>query len=100
MIDREKVIKGLECCSQMSGYVCQKCPYASDCNDLSAGIPHLASDALELLKEQQETIASFQGTIYKLNAELEKQPEVIQCGDCQCMPTSSYKPSCWKRERR
>ena len=56
MIDINKVLKGLECCSQMSGYVCRKCPYASDCNDLSAGIPHLASDALELLKEQEAEI--------------------------------------------
>lgn len=56
MSEREKVINGLECCSQMSGYACRKCPYASDCNDLSAGIPHLASNALELLKAQEETI--------------------------------------------
>lgn len=53
MIDREKVIKGLECCREMDGHACQKCPYVSDCNNMSAGIPHLASDALELLKEQE-----------------------------------------------
>lgn len=78
MVDREKVIKGLECCSQMSGNVCRKCPYWDECHDTNLplyGIPHLASDALELLKEQQETIASFQGTNRKLFAVLAEQPE-------------------------
>lgn len=69
MIDRMKVIKGLECCREMNGHACQKCPYVSDCNNLSAGIPHLASDALELLKEQLE---------------------IVRCKDCkygeQCIP--------------
>ena len=83
MIDREKVQKGLECCREMNGRACQKCPYISDCNNMSAGIPHLASDALELLKEQQETISSFQGTIRKLNAALEEQPEIVRCKDCK-----------------
>lgn len=55
MIDREKVQKGLECCREMNGHACQKCPYISDCNNMSvAGISHLASDALTLLKEQPQ----------------------------------------------
>lgn len=54
MPDREKVIKGLECCSAMSGDECQKCPYGHECRDtdLPYGMPHLAADALALLKEQ------------------------------------------------
>lgn len=56
MIDRKKTIKGLECCQQMSGDACQKCPYISDCDNLSAGVPHLAHDALELLKEKPEIV--------------------------------------------
>ena len=83
MIDREKVQKGLECCREMNGNACQKCPYISDCDNLSAGVPHLTSDALELLKEQQETISSFQGTIHKLNATLEAQPDIVRCGECK-----------------
>ena len=55
MIDREKVLKGLECCAAMGGYECQKCPYRHECldNDLPYGMPHLAADALALLKEQE-----------------------------------------------
>lgn len=54
-MDREKIIKGLECCSEMSGDECQECPYGHECldNDLPYGMPHLAADALALLKEQE-----------------------------------------------
>lgn len=58
MTDREKVIKGLECCSMMSGDECRECPYGHECRDtdLPYGMPHLAADALALLKEQQKLI--------------------------------------------
>ena len=38
----------------------------------------------ELLKEQQETIESLQGTICKLNAALgrREQPEIVRCAKC------------------
>jgi hypothetical protein len=51
----EKVIKGLECCSAMSGDACRKCPYSHECLDtnLPYGTSHLANDALYLLKEQE-----------------------------------------------
>ena len=39
--------------------------------------------AIALLKEQQETISSFQGTICKLNAALEEQAEIVRCKDCK-----------------
>ena len=39
--------------------------------------------AIALLKEQQETISSFQGTICKLNAALEEQAEIVRCGECK-----------------
>lgn len=39
--------------------------------------------AIALLKEQQETISSFQGTICKLNAALEEQPDIVRCGECK-----------------
>ena len=55
MTDRAKIIKGLECCSAMSGDECQECPYGHECRDtdLPYGIPHLAADVLALLKEQE-----------------------------------------------
>lgn len=58
MPDREKVIKGLECCSAMSGDECRKCPYNDEClnTDPPIGTAHLAANALALLKEQEATI--------------------------------------------
>lgn len=54
MADIEKVIKGLECCSQ--GALCSgNCPYDTDNDDyIEKCTAELAKDALELLKEQQE----------------------------------------------
>ena len=55
MTDREKVIKGLECCAEMSGDECRKCPYGDEClvPDFPCGMSHLAADALALLREQE-----------------------------------------------
>lgn len=55
MPDRKKVIKGLECCAAMSGDECRECPYGYECRDTDSpyGMPHLAADALALLKEQE-----------------------------------------------
>ena len=51
MIDLEKVLKGLECCS-MNGSGCKRCPYNKDCDEMSDyGNAQLCSDALELLKQ-------------------------------------------------
>jgi len=50
MINREKVIKGLHCCSHTDGVNCIYCPYDisdSDCTAL------MSMDVLELLKEQE-----------------------------------------------
>ena len=49
MTDREKVIKGLEHCSEDG---CKECPYEQDCT-MADGFSELASDALALLKEQE-----------------------------------------------
>lgn len=55
MTNKEKVIKGLECCAAMSGDECRECPYEHECKDtdLPYGMPRLAADALALLKEQE-----------------------------------------------
>lgn len=69
MADLQKVITGLECCSVKQS--CSGCPWMGiDCNDRL----HLA--VLELLKEQQETLVSFQSTINKLTKALAEPPEV------------------------
>lgn len=55
MADREKVIKGLECCSQLDdGNICPvECPYAQD---VCYGTVQLMADALELLKAQEPRV--------------------------------------------
>ena len=63
MIDMEKVIKGLECCTkavkdieELKDPICTPCPYSKGhkfcCDDLKM-------DALELLKEQKEIKEQF-----------------------------------------
>ena len=55
MPDREKVIKGLECCSNCdeSGCLCKECPYGTNEYDTCDTIDHLLKDALKVLKEQE-----------------------------------------------
>ena len=50
MIDRDKVIKGLEHCAEDG---CKGCPYNEDC-EMEDGFTALARDAMELLKAQEE----------------------------------------------
>ena len=55
MIDREKVIKGLECCSNDKPFYhahCDDCPYNGRNPDNLGGCTKLYCDALELLKQE------------------------------------------------
>lgn len=52
MVDREKVIKGLECCIDPLKARCPECPYYP-CYDQDTTSEQLLADALELLKEQE-----------------------------------------------
>ena len=56
MIDREKVIKGLHCCSHTDGVNCIYCPYDTSDSDCTA---LLSMDVLELLKEQEAIIERY-----------------------------------------
>lgn len=52
MTDREKVIKGLECC--MSEKICNSpCPYRGQCDDGGYYFSKAIEDAIELLKAQE-----------------------------------------------
>ena len=59
---REKVINGLECCAAMSGDECKECPYSKECldKDLPYGMPHLAANALALLKAQEPRVMTLE----------------------------------------
>ena len=56
MSDREKVIRGLECCKRKDGNECKVCPYTESeyCTE------DMVTDALVLLKEQQERIEKLE----------------------------------------
>lgn len=55
---REKVIKGLECCSNGICYA-GKCPYENGDNESIECIKKLAEDALSLLKAQEQKTVRF-----------------------------------------
>ena len=52
-MDREKVIKGLECCA--AALSCDECPYneSKECNNKGFFYSQAIEDALALLKEQE-----------------------------------------------
>jgi len=87
--DREKVLKGLKCCS-MNGNGCRQCPYNKDCDEMpDYGNAHLCSDALELLNEQK-----YGHWIRSPKFLSEAQCSICKetyVGDCR---TFNYCPSC------
>lgn len=54
MTDREKVIKGLECCVLFKGFECtnRNCPYWEDCSATSTS-NELLHDVLAMMKAQE-----------------------------------------------
>lgn len=92
MADIEKVIKGLECCSNSQKNRCEanSCPYwVSEC----CCIDDMLNDALELLKEQEDLGKELENAIeliHKKNARIEilntvlnEQPQIVRCKDCK-----------------
>lgn len=59
-VDREKVIKGLECCMVGDGHSlkCELCPYATVGDDTCQTMDGLFADALALLKAQEPRVLS------------------------------------------
>lgn len=67
MADREKVVRGLECCGTKMG--CEECPY----DPLVGGcFSALHKDALELLKP-----------IEPIEERLDEVDSIYRCGNCQ-----------------
>ena len=63
-IEREKVIKGLECCA--AALSCDECPYNEnkECNNKGFFYSQAIQDALALLKEQEPVKAVADGDSY------------------------------------
>ena len=61
MTEREKVIKGLECCMVGDGHSpkCEMCPYAEGWDDTCGSMDTMFSDALALLKAQEPRVMTL-----------------------------------------
>ena len=59
MINREKVIKGLEICKEIN-YCCSECPYYDRDAEMGCHCNELMADALEQLKEQDNWLGIHQ----------------------------------------
>lgn len=68
MVDREKVLAGLEACADHTGALCRTCPY-----DIrkEGCISDMARDALELLKEQSAIVDALVKVGYPHNFQRE-----------------------------
>ena len=67
MSDREKIIKGLDVCFNLQTK-CSECPY-NDIELVSECTQSLGNDTINLLKEQEETIASYAELLIKYGYE-------------------------------
>lgn len=86
MADREKIIKGLECCADDEPFYhayCDVCPYNGRKPDNIGGCTKLYRDALELLKEQAELVRC-KDCKYNEHGRCEKdniRAHMVDCGD-------------------
>lgn len=83
MVNRDKVIKGLTCCSNHTpGFGCSECPY--ECDDMDQCIEAVTYDALELLKEQEQTIKYMYDLLDDICKKYREETEGDGvCGLCQ-----------------
>jgi len=89
MIDREKVIKGLECCEKDEDFfICGECPYIEDKFGFDC-LRKMCRDALAMLKEQEPVKpkrmnhserASFDNYLCECKTELYYKQKF--CDDC------------------
>lgn len=79
MTDREKVIRGLECCTNTDMSMClDECPYHKD--GCSGGIK-MMQDALALLKEQEPVEPERRELPYGMYDAVKYE---YKCGACGC----------------
>ena len=93
MSDREKVIRGLELC--VTDYLtqdnCKICPYGNG-DDTGYCWVEMNTDALELLKEQEEEIQSLRRENHDILTQFhewtKEQQQIVRCKDCNNRGTS------------
>ena len=87
MNDREKVIKGIECCNKPNNH--DDCPYNEECH-YNVCTHKLLADALALLKEQEAkpvivTTNAYGTKFYhcpRCNRDLYVYPRQLYCSNC------------------
>ena len=111
MIDREKVISGLQHC--VGGRGCYDCPY-TDCDSCTPFCKaQIMRDALELLKAQEEKVVNLTTKIAELTTSQEPVEPTIgrcveydghdswwyECGKCHTPidPSDKYCRNCGRR---
>lgn len=81
MIDRAKVLKGLECWGGSLPCIGSQCPYHDE-----YGLPScrkvVCSEALAMLKDQQNTINCLIIAKEALFQTVEEQKQLVRCKDC------------------
>ena len=91
MVDREKVLKGLECCQECSGYTCRNCCPYYDRNEPESQPTctcRLAHDALTLLKVQEPVKPVFDAGDGKTIGQ-------FLCGKCHAKIGFGHPHFCW-----
>lgn len=79
MADIEKVIKGLECLTQMTN--CVGCPYWDSGMTREECLSHIGKDAISMLKEQDDLgkeLTNAVELIHKKNERIKKLEEQIE----------------------
>ena len=93
MIDKDKVLKGLECCSESISKACpMECPYRVEClmQDDTSHMYSVMHDALELLKDEPSLVLN----IVKFNC---YHGDCPACGKRIHYNFTKYCPRCGKR---
>lgn len=101
MIDIEKVLKGLECCTKLGCH--HGCEYKPNGYSAMTCRQELETDALELLKEQDRLLGKQQKGIDKLQADyallrhkfLEKT-QIVRCKDCKHFEPDGVYTMCYR----
>lgn len=91
MTDREKVVKGLECCHVQRNEappLCEDCPYMNPMEGTCDALDELLGDALTLLKEQQPRVMTLGEACSDIDfCWLEiKDYQAVWVSDCVMMP--------------
>lgn len=87
MIDREKVIRGLECCIVGDGHSpkCEVCPYTTIGDDTCDSMDALLGDALALLKAQEARVMTL-GEVREWvgKQRVDREPICVEVKDSIC----------------